>query len=87
MGRLLDIIQSDSEKHHEGDREAIREIMIATCEQAVTEVIKLNRWKNTPDVIALGAAADAKYKNVLVGQGKLLDFQEAIEKWKKAGTR
>jgi hypothetical protein len=53
----------------------------------VADIVKLNRWTSSNETIRLEAEADKIQHDVISGRGKLIDFREACERWKKAGTK
>lgn len=53
----------------------------------VADIINIGRWKSSNETIRLEAETDKIQHEVIFGRGKLIDFNEACERWKKAGIK
>ncbi len=53
---------------------------------AVADIIKNGSWESSNETTSLENEANKIQRKVMEGRGKLIDFHEACEKWKKAGT-
>lgn len=71
----------------QGRRDTLVDVMVETCDQVVREVIQLNKWRDTDTTRKLEADIVKVQHDVLAGRGKLIDFQQACQRWKAAGTR
>jgi hypothetical protein len=66
-------------------RDSLQQVINATAETTVAEIIQIGRWQHSPATRAAEDSAVKIQKGILSGNGKLIDFKEACEKWKKAG--
>ncbi len=68
-------------------RETLQDVMSAICDQAVAEVIQLNRWRDTDSTRRMEVDIDQLQRDVEARRGKLIDFKTAVDRWKMEGTR
>lgn len=62
-------------------------VMTATIIAFRNEIIRSGTWNPSPETHKAEAEIEAIQRNIFEGKGKLLDFREACEKWKRAGMR
>jgi len=70
-----------------GRRDSLQVVINATAETTVAEIIQIRKWKDSPASRATEAEANRIQKDILSGKGKLINFKEACEKWKREGTK
>lgn len=68
-------------------RNTLEDAINAIAATFVGEIIQGNKWHDCPETRAAEAEIEIMQKNIMDGRGKLIDFREACEKWKKAGTK
>jgi hypothetical protein len=68
-------------------RDSLQVVIDTTAETTVAEIINIGKWKDSPATRQAEDDAVKIQKDILSGKGKLIDFKEACEKWKKAGTK
>ena len=89
MGQLLEkaLKVTQTQSVTPANRGMLQDVMIERCKTAVAEVIELGRWRDSDKTRHLEQIVQKEYKSVLAGQGQLIDFHEAVEKWKAEGIR
>ena len=53
----------------------------------VADIINIGRWKSSDETIRLESQADQIQHGIMSGKGKLIDFTEAVMRWKNAGIK
>lgn len=83
-----DIIKvADDVKMSEQKRNTMEAAINATAATCVGEIIRGNKWQDCPETHAAEAEVVIIQQEIMAGRGKLIDFREACEKWRKAGTK
>lgn len=68
-------------------RNTLEDAINAAAATFVGEIIQGNKWHDCPETRAAEVQIEIMQKNIMDGRGKLIDFREACEKWKKAGKK
>ena len=94
MGCLLDkaLKVADAIKKDIGDmtqerRDTLADVMAATGDQVVAEIIKINKWTETDTTKKYESEILKTHKAVLTGKGNLINFKEACQRWKTEGIK
>jgi hypothetical protein len=66
-------------------QESLQASINAIAEKTVAEVIKIGRWKSSNETIRLENEAESIQRKVINGQCQIIDYKEAVRKWKAAG--
>jgi len=77
----------EHEQVSEQRRNSLEACINAAAATFVGEIIQGNKWHDCPETRAAEVQIEIMQKNIMDGRGKLIDFREACEKWKKAGTK
>jgi len=70
-----------------GRRDTLADVMAASCDKVVAEIIDIGKWKQTDQTRNLESEILKAHKDVLAGRGKLINFQEACGRWKAEGIK
>lgn len=54
---------------------------------AVRDIVKSKKWNASPETLRLEDEADTIQRKVMAGRCKVIDYQEAVRRWKSAGIR
>jgi hypothetical protein len=68
-------------------RHTLEDAINATADTVVSEIIRGNKWHDCSETRASESEAVKIQHEIMAGRGKLIDFREACEKWKNAGTK
>ena len=68
-------------------QESLQVSMNAVAKDSVAEIIKIGQWKSSHETIRLEAAADAVQRKVITGQCQIIDYAEAVKRWKHEGLK
>ncbi len=67
--------------------DSLSDVMTATCDAAVKEIINIGKWTETDVTRNLEKDIVKVQKEVMSGRGKLIDFRQACQRWKAAGIK
>ena len=59
----------------------------AIAEKTVAEIIDIGHWKSSSETFRFETAADIVQHKVMTGQCQIIDYAEAMERWKAAGVK
>ena len=71
--------------YNEVSKDQLQEEINRAANSAVADVIKIGRWKSLNETIRLENEAEDIQRKVINGQCKIIDYKEAVRKWKAAG--
>lgn len=66
---------------------SLKEVAWTTLLKVRDEIIRGEKWRSSPEVVAAEEEIRETYQAVVAGTGSLKAFSEACEKWKQAGTK
>lgn len=53
----------------------------------VADIINIGRWKLSSETIRLEGEANKIQHEIISGKGKLIDYREALKRWKQEGIK
>ena len=65
---------------------SLEEVAWVTLLKVKDEIMRGERWRYSPEVVAVEEEIRETYQAVVAGGGSLKSFSEACEKWKRVGT-
>ena len=59
----------------------------AIADKTVADIINIGRWKSSRETIRREGEANKIQHEIISGKGKLIDFREAVKRWKQEGIK
>jgi hypothetical protein len=83
----MDLMTKYRNIYNEVSKDHLQEEINSAANNVVADIIKIGRWKSSNESIRLEDEAEAIQRKVMNGQCQVIDYQEAVRKWKSAGIK
>jgi hypothetical protein len=81
----MDLMTKYRNIYNEVSKDQFQEEINRAANSAVADIIKIGHWKSSHETIRLENEAEAIQRKVINGQCQIIDYKEAVRKWKMAG--